>query len=305
MHALTYMRSVHWSSMNAPYSVIFCGTPEFAVPSLQRLHEDGDYDVRLAITQPDRPVGRKGIVVPTPVKAYATEHDIPVWQPEKLNKEFDHIPEKDCDYLVVVAYGQIIARRVLDMPRIMPVNVHASVLPRWRGAAPIQHAIMHGDDETGVTVQRMVKELDAGPILSTETIAIDDTTTAPRLHDALSQLGASLLASTLIQPIVETPQDDAQVTFCSKLSREDGKVSPDDMTAEEIDRHVRALVPWPGVTMELDGSPVKILSVSLHATDDSVPVHCKDDTVLHVRKLQVPGRTPVKGTEWARASRAS
>lgn len=283
-------------------TVFFLGTPEFAVPSFQALVKNSAFDVQLVITQPDKPVGRKQIIAPSPVKVAAEEYGIPVFQPEKLNTAWSERPvQMQPDFLVVVAYGQLLNDEVLNAAAIAPVNVHASLLPRWRGASPLQHSILHGDSETGVTVQRMVKELDAGPILGRAAITMDSRETLQTLHDKLSLLGADLLIKTLSEPLHPQEQDTSLVTHCTKLKREDGDVDTQAMTAEEIDRKVRALVPWPGVRMELNGTTVKIWETALQENEHALPLSCKDNTILYLLTLQAEGKKPVRGDEWKRS----
>ena len=217
----------------SPYSVIFCGTPAFAVPSLTALIADPRFAVNLVISQPDKPAGRKLLPAPSPVKAAAEKYGIPVCQPIDINEEWGR--QSPPDFLVVVAYGQILGQPLLDLPRLAPVNLHASLLPRWRGASPIQHAILAGDRETGVTIQRMVRELDAGPILARATTPIAARETVRTLGDRLARMGADLLLRTLTRPLEEILQDAAEITACRKLTRADGAVSPRERTAEDID----------------------------------------------------------------------
>ena len=161
--------------MPKPFTIIFCGTPAFAVPSLEALAADAAFDIRLVITQPDKPQGRKQMLTAPPVKLAAERLGIPVWQPENINAEISKLEagSSQLDYLIVVAYGKILKKQLLDLPTIAPINVHASLLPRWRGASPIEHAILAGDTDTGVTVQIMAERLDEGGILAQQKIAID------------------------------------------------------------------------------------------------------------------------------------
>lgn len=283
------------------HSVIFLGTPDFAVPSLQKLLASEGFEVTLVITQPDKPVGRTQELSALPVKVLAEQHGIPVFQPKNINKEWAERPiKKKPDFLVVVAYGQILSQEILDEPTIAPVNVHASLLPRWRGASPIQHAILAGDTETGVTIQRMKLELDSGPILGQEKIQVDERATTESLFALLAELGAKLLMRTLNEPLNPVDQDDSGITLCTKLTRKDGEVDPKKMSAAEIHQKVRALVPWPGVKAVLFGNEVKLISTELSAAKDSVEVDCKDGTILFVTKLQAPGKKPMSGAEWKR-----
>lgn len=281
-----------------PYSIVFCGTPDFAVPSLEALIADSSFSVDLVVTQPDKPVGRKQILSAPPVKVCAQKHDIRVVQPPSINKAKEMIDVRP-DFLVVVAYGQILSDAILSIPNIMPVNVHASLLPRWRGASPIQHALIAGDSVTGVTVQRMVRALDAGAILSAKEIPIDLRETAQTLHDKMAIIGASLLIDTLKNPLKEREQN-GDVSVCGKLSRADGIIDPQSVTAEEADRKVRAFVPWPGVRCAIDNHDIKLIETSLTETAESMPIQCAQGTVLHIVQLQPSGKKPMTGKDWER-----
>ena len=297
------MHGVYTGAMPARFSVLFCGTSLFAVPSLECLVADPDFDILGVITQPDRPTGRKQVLTPPPVKMRAIEHGLNIFQPEKINTDpvISTLPRPD--FLVVVSFGQILSQAILDMPSIMPVNVHASLLPRWRGASPIQQAILTGDHETGVTVQKMVKELDAGPILSQRKTPVAPTETAVSLHDRLAALGGMLLVETLKKPLNPVDQDESDITVCRKLTREDGQADPNTDTAQEIDRKWRALMPWPGVTMTVNGEQLKILETSLENTPEAYPLTCRGNSTLFLVKVQSPGGKPVSGMEWSRGRR--
>lgn len=284
-----------------PLSVIFCGTPEFACPSLEALHRDPAFRVTHVITQPDRPMGRGKKLTPPPVKELAEKLGIPVLQPENINDEQGtHRPKLTADFLVTVAYGEIFSPALLQIPRIAPVNVHASLLPKLRGASPIEQCLLNGEKETGVTIQRMVERLDAGPILAQERIAIAERETAVSLREKLSKIAAHLLPATLKAPLAETPQEESEATYCHKLTKADGEVDPERMTAVEIDRRIRALVPWPGVTTLLSDKPVKLLSTALVPALSALALPCKGQTMLYVTKLQVAGKQPITGEEWER-----
>jgi len=296
------MRRCTLPLMSATKTVIFCGTPEFAVPSLEALIADSAFSVDLVITQPDKPVGRKQELTPPPVKSCAQKNGIALKQPENLNDDFSALESLKPDFLVTVAYGQILKLPILDLPTIAAVNIHPSLLPHWRGASPIQNAILAGDTKTGVTLQEMTEELDAGPILAQVETLIEDRETVESLHNRLSVLSAALLTETLKQPLDPKPQDESQATFCQKLTRMDGMVDPSKMTAEEIDRHVRALVPWPGVLVTIDGVELKLIETSLKETPDSIPVECVDNSLLHIVRLQPPGKKAMSGKEWERGN---
>lgn len=287
-------------SQHKAVSVVFLGTSAFAIPCLRTLVADKHFDVKLVITQPDRPVGRKHIVTPSPVKIAALELGLPIEQPEKMNAQFSNLRQgfgrQAPDFLIVVSYGQILSKEILAWPTIAAVNVHASLLPALRGASPLQHAILEGLSETGVTVQRMVEELDAGPILSRQSIPIDPRETFKSLHDKLSLLGADLLKRTLKVPLCEKEQDHRLATFCKKLQTADGIIDPSVMTATQIDRMVRALCPSPGVRY----GEAKILSSDLQETPESFPLSCAGSSTLFVSKIQPAGGKPMTGKEYLR-----
>lgn len=277
-----------------PASVVFLGTSAFAVPSLRALAADKRFRIDLVITQPDRPVGRKHVLTPSPIKTVAQELGYDIAQPEHLHR--CQVLRAKCQFLVTVSYGQILSEDLLRMPSIAAVNVHASLLPQLRGASPIQHAILRGHQKTGVTVQRMVKELDAGPILSQRTITINQHDTYTMLHDALATLGAELLIETIAGPLHETHQDHSLATYCKKLEKGDGIADPTTMDAPTIDRMVRALSPWPGVTIK----GKKILATSLTHDDHAMVVRCAGDSTLWVTRVQPPSGKPMTGKEFER-----
>ncbi|SIT00817.1 methionyl-tRNA formyltransferase [Alicyclobacillus vulcanalis] len=241
---------------------LFLGTPDFAVPSLEALCRLG-YEVAV-ITQPDRPRGRARKLAPPAVKARALELGLPVWQPERLRDAWEDARRFAPDLIVTAAYGNILTERWLRLPQVGAVNVHASLLPRWRGAAPIQRAILAGDEETGITLMEMVRELDAGPILAQAPVAIKPDDTAGSLHDKLAALGGEVceryLPRYVAGELAAMPQPEEGVTYADKLTRADEWI---DWTsgADVIDRQVRALAPVPGATAVLTtGEELKVLA---------------------------------------------
>ncbi len=241
--------------------VVFMGTPEFAVGALEAVHRE--HQVVAVYTQADKPVGRGLELKPTPVKAKALELGIPVFQPDKLNDpaEFERLRALAPDVIVVVAYGKILRRNLLELPRLGCVNIHSSLLPRWRGAAPIQWAILGGDTISGVTTMKLVEELDAGDILMQAETQVSPDETAGTLHDRLAAMGAELIGPTLRGladgSIVPRAQDAEKVTYASKLTKEMEKVEPAE-SAEVLDRRIRALNPWPGTSVWIAGQRLKI-----------------------------------------------
>jgi methionyl-tRNA formyltransferase len=242
-------------------TLVFMGSPDFALPTLKALSKQ--YEVVGVVTQPDRASGRGRALKPPPVKVLAQELNIPVMQPEKLRQPeaMEQLRGWKPDLIVVAAFGQLLRKEVLDLPPHGCINVHASLLPRWRGAAPINAAILHGDEETGITIMKMDVGLDTGPILTQRAIRLTPEDTAGSVFEKLSQLGAELLIETLpdylsgkIQPV---PQPEQGSTYAPMLKKEEGKL---DFTrpAEELERRVRAFNPWPGAFMDFDGTLLKV-----------------------------------------------
>ena len=279
--------------------LIFAGTPEFAVPALAALIAAG-HEVALVLTQPDRPAGRGMKLKASPVKALALQHGLAVLQPETLKD-----PGVQADAMIVAAYGLIIPAAVLAMPRHGCYNIHASLLPRWRGAAPIQRALLAGDVETGVTIMEVVPALDAGAMISRGSVPITERDTAQTLHDALATIGAELMVDAMMQlardgRLPATPQDESQVTYAAKLDKAEAML---DWTrpASELARRVRAFNPFPVAQTMLEGKICRIWMAQMAqgewsqavpgtilGLDDGIQVQCGDG-VLTVEALQMPG----------------
>ena len=243
------------------YRIVFAGTAQFAVPSLRGLHAAG-HDILLVVTQPDRPAGRGMKLAASPMKGAAQGLGLAVYQPERIRnpEAVERIRDLAPDLLVVVAYGQIIPRSVLSIPRLGAINVHASLLPRWRGAAPINRAILAGDWKTGVSIMKMDEQLDHGPVLAVRETPIAEGEDAATLTTRLAELGADLLVETLenFDSMRAVAQDHAQATVAPRLNKVEGELEW-SMGAHEIDRRVRGLQPWPGVTLPTPRGRVKIL----------------------------------------------
>jgi len=250
--------------MNAQYKVIFMGTPDFAVPTLQALHRAG-YRLPLVVTQPDRPKGRGRKTVPTPIKAAATELGLSVAQPMSLRTAdfVARLQALEPDFFVVAAMGQILSQALLDIPQMGPINVHASLLPKYRGAAPIQWALINGEQETGITTMLMNAGMDTGDILLTARTDITAEDTAQTLHDRLSIIGAELLIETLdglisnrLSPI---PQDDKLATKAPMLKKADGRIDW-NRSASALDCFIRGMTPWPGAFTFMGDRRLKIFA---------------------------------------------
>ena len=284
------------------------GSPAFAVPALRALHAAG-HEIVCVYSQPPRPAGRGHAVAKAPVQLAAEELGLPVRTPARLKRdtaEHEFFASRDLDAAVVAAYGLILPGPMLSAPRDGCVNIHASLLPRWRGAAPIQAAILAGDAETGITIMRMDEGLDTGPMLLRETMLIGRLMTTPQLHDALAELGARLVVQALADLPAPVPQPEEGVTYAAKLTKADGKVDW-RRSAAELDRQIRALNPWPGTYATMGGEIVKLLAA--RPVSGSGPpgrvlapdftVSCGEGALL-VERAQRAGRPAMSGAEFLR-----
>jgi methionyl-tRNA formyltransferase len=287
--------------------LVFCGTPQFAVPSLERLAAAG-FDLPLVVTQPDRPQGRGMELTAPPVKQSALKLGLPVVQPEKIrkNEEFQaQLRELRPDAIIVVGYGRIIPPWMLALPPYGNINVHASLLPKYRGAAPIQWAIAEGEQVTGVTTMLLNEGLDTGDILLQREMRIEEEDTAVTFAPRLAELGAGLLIETLRgledKSITPVPQDDSQATLAPILKKEDGLIDF-HRTAREICNRLRGFQPWPGAYTQFRGKNLKLVEVravtplsdlppaELHTEGDRLLVNCGSGTALEVLQLQPEGK---------------
>ena len=254
--------------------IIFAGTPDFAVPSLQMLL-DSKYEVCAVYTQPDRPAGRGRQLHVSPVKELALSHSIPVFQPLtlKADEDLQLLKSFNADLMVVVAYGMILTEAALAVPKLGCLNVHGSLLPRWRGAAPIQRALMAGDEKTGVTIMQIVRQLDAGDMLHKEEYVIDANDTASDLHDKLAVLGATglskVLAAMEIAPIPAEPQDESLVTYAEKLTKTEAIIDW-NQSASILALKVRGLNAWPVAQTLYQGTVLRIWKAEAIAGDTDV-----------------------------------
>lgn len=297
--------------------ILFMGTPDFAVPSLEALAAAGHQLVG-AFSQPDKPKNRGMKLQPTPVKVCAQGLGVPVFQPAKLRDgtALETIRQLDPELIVVAAYGRILPQEILDYPKFGCINVHSSLLPKYRGAAPIHWAILNGDQETGVTIMHMALALDAGDIIAQRATPIDPNETVEELHDRLAQLGAQLLVDTVAEIAAgtagRTPQAEDQVTLAPMLSR---ALSPMDFTrpARELHDQVRGLIPWPAAVTELGGVRCKILATTvLDETTGKAPgsviaadkkglkLACGGGTVLRIDRLQADGGKRLAAADYLR-----
>ena len=296
-----------------PLKIVFMGTPEIAVPTLDALRAAG-HQILCVYCQPPRPAGRGHRERPSPVQIYAQQHRIEVRFPTSLKNPDDQAEFLDlnADVAVVFAYGLILPAPILEGPKFGCLNIHTSLLPRWRGAAPIQRAIMAGDKETGVTIMQVDEGLDTGAMLTCETIPITPVTTAGELHDSLAQIGSRLMVETLeglvSGRIVPQAQPEEGVTYAKKLTREEGRLDW-RRPADELDRHVRALNPWPGTWFEHEGERIRVLAAE-HVPGDSgkspgtvldqAPAIACDKGSLRLLKLQRPGKAAMAAEAFLR-----
>ena len=288
--------------------IVFMGTPDFAVPSLHALTEAG-YAVAAVVTQPDKPKGRGKTLLPTPVKEEAVMHDIPVYQPEKVrnNPEFlEILKEINPDIIVVAAYGQIIPKEILKLPKFGCINIHASLLPKYRGAAPIQQAVIDGEKVSGVTIQQMGEGLDTGDMISKIVIPISPTETGGSLFGKLAQAGADLLIKTL--PSIEQgtaefekQPEESPTPYAAMITKQMGLINF-GKSAEELERLVRGLNPWPSAYTRLDGKTLKIWRANVLPDEKKAAPGCiikaekgsflvqTGDGVLELLEVQLEGK---------------
>lgn len=297
--------------------VIFMGTPDFSVPTLDAIKKDGN-EIVLVVTQPDKKKGRKGILTPPPVKEWAVKNNISIFQPVKLREKqnIEELEKYEVDVIVVAAFGQILPKEVLDMPKYGCINVHASLLPKYRGASPIQWAILNGDDETGVTTMQMDIGLDDGDILLQKKVPISSEDTGGSLFDKLSKVGADLLVETLHRieknDIVRIPQDDEKATHVGLIKKDFGILSFDEENKYILNK-IRALNPWPSAFTFYKDKMVKIWkakSVSFNNKGyeyGDLVVENKDELLVVTRngaisilELQEEGKKRIKAADFLR-----
>lgn len=299
--------------------IIFMGTPDFSVPVLRQIIQDG-YDCIGVVTQPDRPVGRKKVLTPPPVKVEAEKLGIPVFQPERIkqSEELQTILQLKPDLIVTAAFGQILPLELLTAPKFGCINVHASLLPELRGGAPIHYAIIQGKEKTGVTIMYMAEKLDAGDILTSVEVPILEDDNVGTMHDKLSEAGAKLLSETIpkllkneLTPIV---QDEEKVTFASNIQREQEKVDW-TQSGEVIYNHIRGLNPWPVAYTLLKGTVLKIWQSKkilnenkaapgtvVNIEDDGIVIATGNETAIKITELQPSGKKRMSAEQYLRGA---
>ncbi len=301
--------------------IVFCGTPAFAVPSLRHLIAQPDFRIEAVVTQPDRPRGRGQEIATSPVKDAALAAGVPVFQPEKIKSDaaLDYFKRLAPDVVVIIAYGQIISQRLIDIPRLGWINLHASLLPKYRGAAPINWAIVNGEARTGLTTMQIDAGLDTGPMLLKYETEIGRDETAPELTARLAEAGAPLVAETLRGldrgAITAAPQDAAQATFAPPLKKDDGRIDW-WLSARKIYNRIRGLQPWPGAftsfrgkSCQIWGKPLKPVAaggmpgIMLPTQEDGLLVICGGASVLRIEQVQLEGRKRVTAQEFMNGAR--
>jgi methionyl-tRNA formyltransferase len=299
--------------------IVFMGTPDFSVPVLRNLINEG-YDIAAVVTQPDRPVGRKRILTPPPVKIEAEKHHIDVLQPEKIREknELEKVFSYEPDLIVTAAFGQILPKELLDYPKHGCINVHASLLPKYRGGAPIHQAIIDGQKESGVTIMYMVEKLDAGDMISQVRVPIEEKDHVGTMHDKLSLAGAKLLIDTIPELIkgnlTAKTQDETDVTFARNISREMELLNW-SRSGEDLYNQIRGLHPWPIAYTNLDGKPLKVWWGEKVQSNQSVPpgtierieqdgiiVATGSNMAIKITELQPSGKKKMDATSFIRGA---
>jgi methionyl-tRNA formyltransferase len=302
-----------------PLRIVFCGTPAFAAPSLRHLIAQPDFEIVGVVTQPDRPRGRGHQVSISPVKAIAIETGIPVYQPEKIKSpdSLELFKRVAPDVVVILAYGQIISARLIEIPRLSWINLHGSLLPKYRGAAPINWAIVNGETSTGLTTMQIDPGLDTGPMLLTYETPVGPDETAPELTARLAEAGGPLMAETLrkldLGEIAPQPQDNSQATFAPLLKKNDGIIDW-NLSADQIYNRIRGLQPWPGAFTTFRSKNCQIWGKALPTTETQLPsglpvgaialtksaifVVCGNASALRLEHVQLEGRNRVTAQEF-------
>ncbi|KHF39830.1 methionyl-tRNA formyltransferase [Halalkalibacter okhensis] len=301
--------------------IVFMGTPDFSVPVLSSLITEG-YEIAAVVTQPDRPVGRKRILTPPPVKVEAKKHGIEVLQPEKIREksELEKLFSYEPDLIVTAAFGQILPKELLDYPKHGCINVHASLLPKYRGGAPIHQAIIDGQKESGITIMYMVEKLDAGDMISQVSVPIEETDHVGTMHDKLSVAGAKLLISTIPQLIngnlKAQTQNEEKVSFARNISREMELLNW-SRSGEDLYNQIRGLHPWPVAYTTLEGKPLKVWwgekvesgqsvapGVIERIDQDGIIVATGSSTAIKITELQPSGKKKMDATSFIRGAGA-
>lgn len=292
--------------------IVFVGTPEFSVPGLESLVEDGRFEVVGVVCGQDKKVGRKQIVSEPAVKEFAKGHNLCVFQPERISDVFSELEQLSIDMIVVIAYGQIIPKKILELPKYGCINVHGSLLPKYRGSSCVQAAIQNLDKRTGITIMRMDEKLDTGPIIYQESIEIDNSDTSDSLSQKLALLSKKTLASSLIKyvngDLVEKKQDDNQATIVKNIKKDDGRINW-NQSPERVSAFVRSMISWPGAYSEINGQPIKIIELGeAKKSESKTPgkivndmsklfVQCNGGQI-EIKQIQMAGKKVISGKDF-------
>lgn len=288
--------------------IIFFGTPEFAAPGLEILAKIPNIEISAVVTQSDKPVGRKKRLTPPPVKIAAEKLGLKVIQPKNKKQLTDLLKNTEADFFIVIAYGMILPKEALKMPKIAAINVHASLLPKYRGASPIQETLLNGDNETGISIMKMDEKLDEGPVYLIKRIKIEKTDNLQTLTTKLANLSAQILPLAL-EDIIDNdltplPQNHKETTYCKKIKKQDGKINW-NKSAEEINNMIRAYTPWPSAYTEFKGKKLKILESNFEKTtskekpgtffleEKTLKIAAKSGNLLP-KKLQLEGKNEME-----------
>jgi methionyl-tRNA formyltransferase len=289
---------------------VFMGTPDFSVPILKTLNDNSHIEIIAVVTMPDRPAGRGQRLTPPPVAICSQELGLKLFQTENINREaeiFDYLKNEGIDFILVVAFAQFLGKKILDLPKLGCFNIHASLLPKYRGAAPIQYALLNGDSITGISIQRMVKKLDAGDIAFTHEVPISEHDTSEllfnKLRDEASIALANFLPLLIDKSLSFTQQDDSKATFAPTIKKEDGHLDFAILSGREVINKFRAYTPWPGTSFTVAGTRIKLAEVELMPnSSQTIPgqvqvsggkllAHTRSGT-LWLKKIQLEGRKP-------------
>ncbi len=300
--------------MTAKLNVVFCGTPDFSVPTLEELYNNPSINLVGVITMPDRPAGRGQELKAPPVAEFSKAHNIPLYQVENINREpevLEALEKLNLDFILVLAFAQFLGSRILNMPRLGCFNIHTSILPKYRGAAPIQYALLNGDTSTGVSIQKMVKEMDAGDLVHFDEVEILENETGESLYNKLKMRAAistkDLIEKVLNNSLVYTPQDPAGVSFAPTIKKEDGFLDFKNSDYKRIKNQIKAFDPWPGTYCFLNSLRLKVFETeklprSLKPGETStehsqLSIGLKDGTSLRLSKIQLEGKKVCSDTE--------
>lgn len=279
---------------SSPLRIIFMGTPEFSCPTLKALAEDKKFEILAVITQPDKKIGRKQEIIASPVKILAQNYNLPLLQPEQLKDNAEIIKllkNLQPDFIVVVAYGQILDENILNIPRFGCINIHGSLLPKLRGASPVEQALLNDEKETGLTIMQMDRKMDHGGIFLLKKLKIEEDDTALTLREKLSELGANLLPVCLVDiaehELKPISQDHSKATYCKKITKENGKVDVLKQSARQILQMLKAFNPWPGCYMQIHEKNLKLIKFEIDENSNLKPGEFKiDQNSLYIGTLK-------------------